>query len=177
MTSNGNTCRRLQYEECGCAPGSGFTAAADTCDCKFASTGLNSITDKGIKCPYKKDMGTRNSLFVNIILNLGRLAEGEKLIGGNYKLIMQSSGNLELFNASNKLIWNSGTAGKGKGPYQAIMQGDGNFVIYDGTPSPIWGTNTYNPDNGPHVLIMQEDGNLVLYQKNGPAWNSGTWMQ
>jgi len=89
---------------------------------------------------------------------------------GEYTLIMQSDGNLVLYQGSTAL-WASGTVGSGAD--EAIMQGDGNFVVYTGSGTPVWASNTAG-DTGAY-LDVQDDGNVVIYGASGSAlWSTGT---
>jgi hypothetical protein len=97
----------------------------------------------------------------------GTLTEGDYLEsnGGKYKLIMQSDGNLVLYQEGTAL-WSSSTAGN-PGSY-AIMQGEGNLVLYDGTTS-IWNSSTWGFSGA--YLVLQSEGNLVMYQDGHPVWD------
>jgi hypothetical protein len=89
---------------------------------------------------------------------------------GDYTLIMQSDGNLVLYQGSTAL-WASGTVGSGAD--EAILQDDGNFVVYTSAGSPVWASNTAG-DTGDY-LDVQNDGNVVIYSSSGAAlWSTGT---
>jgi hypothetical protein len=115
---------------------------------------------------------------------------------GVVRAVMQSDGNLVLYNSNGQAVWAAAT--NGPGATRLVMQHDGNLVMQrDGTP--IWHTATsrfgstgnrtnYILDRG-HVLlpgqalytpdrkfrlIMQHDGNLVLYSPNRATWASNT---
>jgi hypothetical protein len=112
------------------------------------------------------------------------------------RLVMQTDGNLVLYNKSNQPLWASGTNGN-PGAYFAI-QTDGNAVIYSASNVPLWASGTNGqPDglsyvnhyvmqgdllpmqelrtaNGKYTLIFQGDGNLVLYSQSRALWASGT---
>jgi hypothetical protein len=89
---------------------------------------------------------------------------------GDYSLIMQSDGNLVLYEGGTAL-WASGTVGSGAD--EAIMQGDGNFVVYTSAGSPVWASGTAG-DTGAY-LDVQNDGNVVIYGASGSAlWSTGT---
>jgi hypothetical protein len=85
-------------------------------------------------------------------------------------LQFQGDGNLVLLNKSGKVLWATGTEGRGE---RLVMQADGNLVIYDRGNKPLWATNTSgNPGS---FFAIQGDGNLVIYKANGtPLWGSGT---
>ena len=57
-------------------------------------------------------------------------------------LIMQSDGNLVLYDRSKRPVWASNTMSKGTAPFKATMQTDGNFVVYDRHNKPTWATGT-----------------------------------
>lgn len=111
-----------------------------------------------------------------------RLAAGQQLgvdqsitsSGGRFSLIMQSDGNLVLYQVGIRPLWASNTVGSGA--VRAIMQTDGNFVLYRADNRPVWASNTDGVGTGA-VLIMQNDGNLVIYQSGGsPIWASNTMV-
>ncbi len=58
------------------------------------------------------------------------------------RLVMQTDGNLVLYDKNNSPQWNSRTNGRGKGPFKAIMQDDGNLVIYQANGKHTWATGT-----------------------------------
>ena len=102
------------------------------------------------------------------------LKTGERLASadGRFDLGMQSDGNLVLTKgAERKVLWSSGTAGKGA--TIATMQEDGNLVLYKPDGTPVWASNTWK--SGASRAVMQNDGNFVLYKADGaPVWASGT---
>lgn len=86
-----------------------------------------------------------------------------------YKLIMQSDGNLVLYEGSSAL-WASNTVGRGA---YAVMQGDGNLVVYNWSNQAVWASGTNG--NAGARLVLQGDRNLVIYASNGQAlWASNT---
>lgn len=87
-----------------------------------------------------------------------------------YKLEFQTDGNLVLYNSSGRVIWATGTEGRGA---KLQVQGDGNVVLYNSSYQPIWATDT---DRNPGAFLsVQTDGNLVLYKGDGrPIWATGT---
>lgn len=106
------------------------------------------------------------------LTSYGRLYPSQEIntADGNYKMILQSDGNLVLYSPNNA-IWASGTDGRAVG-YLAL-QTDGNLVLYDKTDRPLWNSNT--PGRGSVKLVLQQDGNLVIYSfTNFPYWNTGT---
>lgn len=61
---------------------------------------------------------------------------------GATRLVMQTDGNLVLYNG-NTALWSTGTSGTGPG--HAVMQTDGNFVTYTSGNTPTWQTGTRGP--------------------------------
>jgi surface antigen len=88
---------------------------------------------------------------------------------GQYRLSMQSDGNLVEYNAAGAPLWDppppSQTVGH-PGAY-AVLQGDGNFVVYPQAGAALWASYTQN-NPGDH-LNLQNDGNLVIYSAAGAA--------
>ena len=95
-----------------------------------------------------------------------------------YKLILQSDGNVVLYNQQSQAIWATNTKGLIQ-PREFIMQTDGNLVLYDTNGKPKWASNT---DNNPGAFLnVQNDGNLVVYRAgsqtetaNNALWASGS---
>ena len=94
-----------------------------------------------------------------------------------YKLILQSDGNVVLYNQQSQAIWATNT--RGIQPRELIMQTDGNLVLYGTNGFPKWASNTYN--NPGAFLNVQDDGNLVVYRAgsqtetaNNALWASGS---
>ncbi|KAH7653305.1 alpha-D-mannose-specific plant lectins domain-containing protein [Dioscorea alata] len=65
-------------------------------------------------------------------------ASGTNGRGTNCYLILQSDGNLVIYNIKDNAVWASNT-NKGQGNYVLILQKDRNVVIYGGA---LWATNT-----------------------------------
>jgi len=106
----------------------------------------------------------------------GALKTGETLVKGKYlrssdrryALLMQFNGDLVLYGAGHKVLWNTGTAGKGSD--RLVMQGDGNLVLYSGG-SPKWAS--YTVGRGERA-VLQSDGNFVIYSGGAASWASHT---
>lgn len=81
--------------------------------------------------------------------------------GGQYKLIMQTDGNLVEYFGS-KALWSSNTSGTGN---YATMQTDGNFVVYNSGNTALFTTGSSG--NAGARLTLQPDGNLVVYPSGG----------
>ena len=121
--------------------------------------------------------------------NVTNVFDGEELLGGQtifspneaFELIMESTGDLALYNSSGTQIWDTGTGGN-PGAF-AVMQSDGNLVVYSNQVNghSLWASNTgTSPSstvgNPGAQLWVQSDGNLVVCADNsGPVlWQSHT---
>ena len=108
------------------------------------------------------------------------MAPGEVLQSGwrlyspspeHYDLVMQSDGNLVLYDGAGKALWSTRTYHH-PGAY-ATMQTDGNLVVYGPGNHVLWSSAT-NGHAGSQVRL-QTDGNLVVYGPGGNAlWSSRT---
>lgn len=120
---------------------------------------------------------------------LGRIAD---------RAIMQTDGNLVVYDSSNRALWNSVTDGN-PGAHLA-MQTDGNVAILGLAGAVLWATHTLHDTNhlnyvlstgvggiarlypGQSIyttdlrfrLVLQSDGNLVLYSPTQALWSTGT---
>jgi hypothetical protein len=61
---------------------------------------------------------------------------------GNTRLIYQNDGNLVVYNAADKALWASATAGTAPGV--TAMQADGNLVVYNAGNQALWASHTEN---------------------------------
>ncbi len=101
------------------------------------------------------------------------LNSGDSIVSSNnqYTAIMQSDGNFVVYDALNKPLWSTMTAGNLGA--KAVMQTDGNFVIYNSSNKSLWSSTT-NGYSGA-VTVMQDDGNFVIYNVNNrPIWSRTT---
>ncbi|MBV9363340.1 MAG: hypothetical protein JO286_19765 [Solirubrobacterales bacterium] len=87
-----------------------------------------------------------------------------------FQLLMQSDGNLVLYDGAGKALWASGTVGH-PGAH-AVMQTDGNLVVYDSAGHALWASRT--PQQPGAFLYMQSDGNLVIYKGSAALWSTAT---
>jgi len=86
-----------------------------------------------------------------------------------YRLVMQTDGNLVVYQGSTPL-WSSCT--NTSGGQIATLQPDGNFVVYDSNHYPLWSSNT-NGQTGAY-LQLDNDGVLRIYQGTTAIWTSST---
>lgn len=96
---------------------------------------------------------------------------GRSVSSDTARLVMQTDGNLVVYDEHGRGRWASHTEGTG---YRADFQTDGNFVVYTkGTPRrAVWSSGT-----GGHPgarLRVQDDGNVVIYDGSQAIWNTGT---
>jgi hypothetical protein len=96
----------------------------------------------------------------------------KQLSSSTSKLIMQDDGNLCVYDNGNKLIWQSGSNGKGTPPYRLMMQTDGNLVIYDSQNKPTWATGTNGMGKPPYKLKMRKDMSLEIMSSSGLIWTN-----
>ncbi len=107
-------------------------------------------------------------------MNPGRVLSTNQSVtscDGRFTFVIQSDGNLVLYQAGVGAIWANYVFGSG---HVLSMQTDGNLVVYNSGGQPVWNTVTYGR-NGT-MLFVQNDGNVVLYNHLGQAvWNTGTY--
>ncbi|MFF5302208.1 protein kinase [Streptomyces sp. NPDC013161] len=85
------------------------------------------------------------------------------------KLIMQTDGNLVLYDTAGTAHWASQTQGAGN---TAVFQEDGNLVVYDAQHQALWSSNTQGATGA--VLKVLEDGNMVIATDAAVAWQTNT---
>jgi RHS repeat-associated protein len=106
-----------------------------------------------------------SSLFATQVLASGACLESPS---GRYMLLMQSDGNLFIYDRSvGQVTWAANTYGH-PGAF-ASLQSDGNFVVYDTNGVGIWSSGTYGTFS--ERLDMGDDGRIIIYKS---AWSSGT---
>lgn len=85
------------------------------------------------------------------------------------KLIMQTDGNLVLYDEAGTARWASQTEGAGN---TAVFQEDGNFVVYNAQHQALWASNTQSA--GGATLKVLEDGNMVIATDEAVLWQTNT---
>ena len=95
------------------------------------------------------------------------LKPGESLKSDNqqFTLIMQTDGNVVLYNSQSRPLWWTNTGGGMINPREFVMQTDGNLVLYDtsgGSGAARW--NSHTEGHPMAFLNVQDDGNLVVYK-------------
>ena len=97
------------------------------------------------------------------------LNRNQSISSNTARLVMQSDGNLVVYDEFNRARWASNTVGQG---WTARFQTDGNFVVYTASNRPVWASNT---DGRPGSrLVVQDDGNVVIYDGSRAVWATGT---
>lgn len=138
-------------------------------------TSYASIQDDGnmvIYTPYTKAWSTKTSAASYQISESGSgiipsgklMYAGDSVWSGNrtYALIMQTDGNLVLYNAAKGIpLWASNTFGQGN---WAAMQTDGNLVVYSSSHAPLYATGTQLKPSS--IGAVQDNGNFVIYTPN-----------
>ncbi|MFD9794926.1 hypothetical protein ACFWXK_28715 [Streptomyces sp. NPDC059070] len=97
------------------------------------------------------------------------LSHNQSVSSDTARLIMQSDGNLVIYDEFNRARWASNTVGQG---WEARLQTDGNFVVYTRSNRPVWASNTAGRPGS--RLVVQDDGNVVVYDGSRAVWASGT---
>jgi len=122
------------------------------------------VAPTGATIPYDS-CRVSSSLFATQILASGACLESPS---GRYMLLMQSDGNLFIYDRSaGQVTWTANTYGHPGG--FASLQSDGNFVVYDVNGVGIWSSGTYGTFS--ERLDMSDDGRIIIYKS---AWSSGT---
>jgi len=132
-----------------------------------------SLTLQILKNKNKVSSLTTSRDTTSTLVSPNSLSEGSQLTSSSgYYLIMQTDGNLVLYDCTPTYLFATGTTGGGN---RLVMQGDGNLVIYNSSNKSIWSSGTQNQGTGPYTLNMQTDGNLVIYDSTNKAlWKTST---
>ncbi len=154
--------------------------------------------------PYRAALQKDGNLVVYDSLNKalwGAAAEGRGS-GSGYRLQVQDTGCLSIFDGKGSSTWSSYTSATVRaisdglanldklvqdnylqsmnGTFYLRMQSDGNLVVYCNndwaTNHIVWQSNTKARGVAPYRSVMQSDGNLVVYDSaNTPIWASGSY--
>ncbi|HEY8886551.1 MAG TPA: hypothetical protein VIM31_03590 [Candidatus Microsaccharimonas sp.] len=163
---------------------------------KYGTGVILNSTDSIISSDKHSVLKLQSDGNLDLLTNFTRTWSSNSYNSGGKQLILQSDGNLVLYNASNVAVWSSNTSlqdqtglinrvlpnGLTLYPGQSLTtpdrnyslnyQQDGNVVLYSPTKA-IWSTNTYGKSLG--SLGLQSDGNLVLVDRDGKiTWTSQT---
>ena len=97
------------------------------------------------------------------------LEVGQSVQSNRTRLVMESGGNLAVYDETGKQRWSSGTAGRG---HRAIFQGDGNLVVFDQNQTPLWTSNTAGHNGA--TLVLEADGNVCVVYQGVVIWAANT---
>lgn len=119
-------------------------------------------------------------IFTSFRLNAGQSKEFDGL-----KLVMQSEGNLVLYNAQNQVLWATGSSGPNggdcAGACYARFQEAGNLVLYNGSNQAYW-WNSDKSNSGyklklattfPHIYII--NANESEMWRGAADWPNESW--
>ncbi len=103
------------------------------------------------------------------------LSAGSSIVtpNGQYRLTMQrSDGDLGLYNASGRMLWDTKTTGN-PGAHAVMQASDGNFVVYSAGGRVLWKSSTAGHPGA--KLALQTDANLIMYGSGGALlWSTNT---
>ncbi|GAA3029082.1 hypothetical protein GCM10020000_02090 [Streptomyces olivoverticillatus] len=97
------------------------------------------------------------------------LQRGESVSSDTARLVMQTDGNLVVYDEFNRARWDSHTVNQG---WKAVFQTDGNFVVYTHSGRAVWDSHTYGHPGS--RLAVQDDGNVVIYDGSQAIWATHT---
>lgn len=83
------------------------------------------------------------------------------------RMVMQTDGNLVVYNEQSKPIWASMTFGQN---HRAIFQQDGNLVIHNGEDRPIWASQTWGNEGA--QLVLRADAKVVIVNNGRVVWST-----
>ncbi|MFJ7071673.1 mannose-binding protein [Streptomyces sp. NPDC098781] len=83
------------------------------------------------------------------------------------RMVMQTDGNLVVYNEQGKPIWASMTFGPN---HRAIFQQDGNLVIHNAEDRPIWASQTWGHEGA--QLVLRADAKVVIVHNGGVVWST-----
>ncbi|QIB48905.1 lectin [Streptomyces aureoverticillatus] len=97
------------------------------------------------------------------------LNHNESVSSNTARLVMQSDGNLVIYDEFNRARWATRTVGQG---WTTSFQEDGNLVVYTRNGRAVWASNTAGHPGS--RLVVQDDGNVVIYDGSQAIWSSRT---
>ncbi|MCZ4515756.1 hypothetical protein O3Q52_48155, partial [Streptomyces sp. ActVer] len=113
------------------------------------------------KADPKPNWGTK-TVYATSVLQAGQSWSTNRI-----RLVMQSDGNLVVYNEKNKPIWASMTFGPN---HRAIFQEDGNLVVHNGDDRPIWASRSHGYANA--QLVLRADAKVVILHNGGVIWST-----
>jgi serine/threonine protein kinase len=97
------------------------------------------------------------------------LVTGQAWSTNRTRMVMQTDGNLVIYDENNRRRWSSGTSGSG---YRAFFQGDGNLVVFDPDGAPQWHSGSYGHNGA--LLCLGADGSVNILHNDQVVWSAGT---
>ncbi|MGB8940367.1 MAG: mannose-binding protein [Streptomyces sp.] len=83
------------------------------------------------------------------------------------RMVMQTDGNLVVYNEKGKPLWASMTFGEN---HRAIFQQDGNLVIHNGDDRPIWASKSHGHEGA--QLVLRPDAKVVIVHNGRVVWST-----
>jgi len=109
----------------------------------------------------------------------GKIANGARLVNGNYRVNMQGDGNLVLYeDPGSHPKWSAqsdkSAPAKIQAGSEAFLEKDGHLYLRKAGKQ-VWKSKNSHDGPGPYTLTLQGDRNFVIYDKNGkPLWSTNT---
>ncbi|MER5465128.1 mannose-binding protein [Streptomyces sp. NPDC002668] len=113
------------------------------------------------KATPKPNWGTK-TVYATSVLQVGQAWSTNRI-----RMVMQSDGNLVVYNEKGKPIWAAMTFGPN---HRAIFQQDGNLVIHNADDRPIWASRSHGHENA--QLVLRADGKVVILHNGGVIWST-----
>jgi hypothetical protein len=118
------------------------------------------------------------SVFTELVSGCGLLGADKRLFSnesvtscdGRFKLLLQTDGNVVLYDAAAVPLWSTRTHGQPAHVFH--LQPDGNLVLRTEAGSVLWSSATY--DHPGATLKIQNDGNAVIYDGSTAVWATDT---
>ncbi|NUK75736.1 mannose-binding protein, partial [Streptomyces lunaelactis] len=121
----------------------------------------SSSPEKRAKATPKPNWGTK-TVYATSVLQVGQAWSTNRI-----RMVMQSDGNLVVYNEKGKPIWAAMTFGAN---HRAIFQQDGNLVIHNADDRPIWASKSHGHENA--QLVLRADGKVVILHNGGVIWST-----
>ncbi|MFD9224688.1 mannose-binding protein [Streptomyces sp. NPDC060064] len=121
----------------------------------------SSSPEKKPKATPKPNWGTK-TVYATSVLQVGQAWSTNRI-----RMVMQSDGNLVVYNEKGKPIWAAMTFGAN---HRAIFQQDGNLVIHNADDRPIWASKSHGHENA--QLVLRADGKVVILHNGGVIWST-----
>jgi hypothetical protein len=83
------------------------------------------------------------------------------------RMVMQTDGNLVVYNERGNALWASMTFGDN---HRAIFQNDGNLVIHNAADRPIWASRSHGHEGA--QLVLRADAKVVIVHNGRVVWST-----